>query len=112
MEDTSHLHIEFFMQPVENPAKTRTEGRPIFEDQEMVRIKFVGDSLQVVTDRGTAMAKPGDWVVFWSGLDDHLSIHSGEEFKKMFEEYDGERPPRIRSTTEKPRQHKPRENPA
>ena len=73
------------------------------------RIQFVGNSLQVVTDRGTAMAKPGDWVVFWSGLDDHLSVHGGEEFKKMFEQYDDERRPRIRSTTEKSRQRKPHE---
>ena len=77
------------------------------------RIKFVGDSLQVTTgDRGTVIAKPGDWVVYWSGLDDRLSVHSAEEFKKMFEpyhEYRDERPPRIRSTTEKPRQSKPRE---
>jgi hypothetical protein len=43
MEDTSHLHIEFFVDPVENPAKTRDAGRPIFEDKEFVRIRFVGD---------------------------------------------------------------------
>jgi len=42
-EATRHLHIEFFIDPVENVKKSEAEGRPIFEDREMVRIKFVGD---------------------------------------------------------------------
>ena len=41
--DTRHLHITFYLEPLENPAKSRAEGRPIFEDREMVEIKCVGD---------------------------------------------------------------------
>ncbi|MCU0905633.1 MAG: hypothetical protein MUE83_17460, partial [Tabrizicola sp.] len=38
------LGVEFFMKPVENKAKSKEAGRPIFEDREMVRIAFPGDS--------------------------------------------------------------------
>jgi hypothetical protein len=38
------LGVEFFMKPVEMPAKSKAAGRPIFEDREMVRIAFPGDS--------------------------------------------------------------------
>lgn len=66
--ETRHLHIEFFIQPEENPAKTRAEGRPIFEDKEFVRIKFVGDPKKELVapahdkfmlDRGT-----GQWITY------------------------------------------------
>jgi hypothetical protein len=38
------LGVEFFMKPVELKAKSKEAGRPIFEDREMVRIAFPGDS--------------------------------------------------------------------
>lgn len=38
-----HLHIEFFSQPERDPKASREEGRPIFRERELVRIKFVGD---------------------------------------------------------------------
>ena len=41
---TRHLHIEFKNVAVENKAKSRTEGRPIFEQQEQAHIRFVGDT--------------------------------------------------------------------
>lgn len=43
MEDTSHLHIEFSVDAVENPEKSRKEGRKIYDEVEQVTIKFVGD---------------------------------------------------------------------
>lgn len=43
-EPKPHLHIEFFIDAVENPRLSLAEGRPIFEDVEMIRIKFVGDN--------------------------------------------------------------------
>jgi hypothetical protein len=46
MEDTSHLHIEFYTQTVEDPKATAAEGIPKFKDEEFVRIKFVGDRNQ------------------------------------------------------------------
>jgi hypothetical protein len=41
---TKHLHIEFKNVAVENLAKSAKEGRPIFDQQEQVHIKFVGDT--------------------------------------------------------------------
>lgn len=43
MSDAPHLHVEFFNDTMENPTKSRKEGRPIFEDVEMVKIQIVGD---------------------------------------------------------------------
>lgn len=43
MQDTSHLHIEFFSQTVEDAAATAQLGLPKFKDVEFVRIKYVGD---------------------------------------------------------------------
>lgn len=41
---TRHLHIEFKNVPVENKAKSREAGRPIFDQQEHVHIRFAGDT--------------------------------------------------------------------
>lgn len=46
-DDNPSLHVEFFTDAVENKAKTKTQGRPIFEDREFVRIKFPGDKQRV-----------------------------------------------------------------
>jgi hypothetical protein len=41
---TRHLHIEFRNVAVENKAKSLKEGRPIFDQQEQVFIRFAGDT--------------------------------------------------------------------
>src|SRR6266542_3920639 len=41
---TRHLHIEFRNVAVKNKAKSLKEGRPIFDQQEQVFIRFVGDT--------------------------------------------------------------------
>lgn len=41
---TKHLHIEFRSAPVENKAKSAEAGRPIYEEQEQVHIRFAGDT--------------------------------------------------------------------
>lgn len=38
-----HLHVEFFLDAIENKRKSIDAGRPIFEDVEMVRVKIAGD---------------------------------------------------------------------
>jgi hypothetical protein len=48
VQDTSHLHIEFYVTAEEDPVATRAEGVPKFKDVEMVRIRFVGDRNQEV----------------------------------------------------------------
>jgi hypothetical protein len=41
--DTSHLFIEFKPEKIENAAKTKEAGRPIFDDIELVSVQHVGD---------------------------------------------------------------------
>lgn len=53
MEDTSHLHIEFFVETVEDHQATREAGFPKFKDVEQVRIKMVGD-------KNTVLVNPAD----------------------------------------------------
>lgn len=46
-EQIPTLHVEFFAQAVENERLSREQNRPIFEDRELVRIKFPGDPKRV-----------------------------------------------------------------
>lgn len=46
--DFSHLHVEFFMDAVENKTASAAQGRPIFQDAEMVRIRIAGDPKSVL----------------------------------------------------------------
>lgn len=43
LADPKHVHVEFQHMPVKNELKSKAEKRPIFEDQEVIVIKFVGD---------------------------------------------------------------------
>lgn len=43
MADKPHVHVEFYTEPVEDVAASREAGRPIFKDQEFVRVRIVGD---------------------------------------------------------------------
>lgn len=49
--DDSKLYVQFHMGVEENRAKSLEEGRPIFEDVEMVRIMVPGDKSSVVDRR-------------------------------------------------------------
>jgi len=42
------LLVKFFLEPVQNKAKSKEEGRPIFEDKEFVQIMVPGDKDSVV----------------------------------------------------------------
>jgi len=44
----NHLHVEFFMEAVELPAESAKAGRPIFKDEERVRIRIAGDKFSVL----------------------------------------------------------------
>jgi hypothetical protein len=65
------------------------------------KIKQVGASAQVLTDAGTVMAQPGDWIVYWLATDHHLSVHKPAEFDRLYDL--DERKARMRSTNENPR---------
>lgn len=43
MADAPHLHVEFYMDITQNLARSRDEGRAIFDEVEMVKIQIVGD---------------------------------------------------------------------
>jgi hypothetical protein len=42
------LYVQFAMHPVKNEAKSLEEGRPIFEDQEYVKLMAPGDKSNVI----------------------------------------------------------------
>jgi hypothetical protein len=46
--DFRHLHVEFFMDAVEVPSESAKAGRPIFKDEEMIRIRIAGDKHSVL----------------------------------------------------------------
>ncbi len=56
----NHLHIEFFHDQKENPAKTREAGRPIFDPVEMVKIRYAGDTKNVHVAPAHEQFKLGD----------------------------------------------------
>jgi hypothetical protein len=84
--DTRHLHITFFIDPIENPAKSRAEGRPIFEEREMVEIKFVGDPKKILAapahEKFTRDRASGQWVTYAQAYHRHYeAFKTGEAAK-------------------------------
>jgi hypothetical protein len=75
LADTRHLHIEFKHEPVRNEARTRQEGRPIFEDREMVVVKFVGDRRkELVAPAGERFVRDrasGRWLTYAEAFPRH-----------------------------------------
>lgn len=51
MNRTPSVHVEFFVEAVEDKAASRSEGRPIFKDTEFVRIRFPGDMKRELVER-------------------------------------------------------------
>ena len=49
-DDEKHLHIEFFVDTVENKRKSAAEGRPVFDEVELIRIKIAGDKNRVLVN--------------------------------------------------------------
>lgn len=42
-DNKPHLHVEFYVDTVENPRKSAEAGRPIFDEMEFVKIMIAGD---------------------------------------------------------------------
>ena len=81
---TRHLHIEFKNVAVENKAKSRAEGRPIFEQQEQVHIRFVGDTKkELVAPAQEKCARDpsnGQWISYAQLYHKHYdAFKSGQE---------------------------------
>lgn len=49
--DFSHLHVEFYTEAVHNVRRSAEEGRPFYDDVEMVRIRIAGDKGTVFAAR-------------------------------------------------------------
>mgnify|MGYP000633907332 CR=1 FL=1 len=49
------LGVEFYVKPIENAAKSREEGRPIYDDVEYIKIKFPADSKRTLETRADEM---------------------------------------------------------
>lgn len=47
-KEPAQIHVEFFVEAVENLRESRKQGRPIFNDREMVRLRWVGDQKRVL----------------------------------------------------------------
>jgi hypothetical protein len=47
-EEDSRLHVRFYMEPLEQTARSIKEGRRIFEDTEFIEIMIPGDKLNII----------------------------------------------------------------
>jgi len=55
-----HLHVEFFEDKIENKAKSAEAGRPVFDPQTKVRIKFAGDKHNVLVAPANSLGQMRD----------------------------------------------------
>jgi hypothetical protein len=81
---TRHLHIEFKNVAVENKAKSLKEGRPIYDQQEQVHIRFVGDTKkELVAPANERCARDpgnGQWISYAQLYHKHYdAFKSGQE---------------------------------
>lgn len=51
------LHVRFFVEPLMNGASSREQGRPIYEEVDMVEIMVPGDKHSIITRRAREMDK-------------------------------------------------------
>lgn len=71
-KDEGKLVIRFFRHPVQNDAKTESEGRPIFEDVDFISIRVPGDKLSEIERpvRETDKSRfPAHWLRYKAGLE-------------------------------------------
>lgn len=47
-EEDSRLHVRFYLEPVEQTARSIKEGRRVFEDTEFIEIMIPGDKLNII----------------------------------------------------------------
>lgn len=75
----------FYSQAVENPAKSRTEGRPIFDDVDMVRLRYVGDKTRELhapaADKFIREKDSGNWLTYADVFaDQYKAYKAGQEY--------------------------------
>tara|TARA_R110000751_G_scaffold271365_2_gene371282 strand:- start:122953 stop:123696 length:744 start_codon:yes stop_codon:yes gene_type:complete len=60
--DFSHLHVSFFTDAVENKRKSAEEGRPIYDQIDMVKIQVAGDPKSVLVNPAHSQSSVRDAV--------------------------------------------------
>lgn len=78
-------HVEFYTFAAPNPRKTQEEGRPIFDDREMVRIKIPGDRRLTIeapaNEKFRRDISTNEWVTYKDEYPRHYEL-----FKKGMEQ--------------------------
>lgn len=78
MSDTPHLHVEFFIDTEHNPRLSAEQGKPVYEDREFIKIKFVGDKQNVFVapadDYGTARDEHGNRLRYREEFHKHYEV--------------------------------------
>lgn len=78
-----HLHIEFYTTAVENKRLSQEQNRPIFDNKEMVRIKFVGDpkkELDAPAHEKFTRGPDGQWISYAQAYHKHYdAFKAGEQ---------------------------------
>lgn len=72
------LAVKFFTKAVENPRKTKAEGRPIFEDREYVSIRFPADNKR-------ELVSPAHDMHFVAHFKDQMTY--AERFKPIYDAF-------------------------
>lgn len=85
-DDTNHLGVEFYLEPVKNEKKSAEAGRPIFEDKEYVKIHIAGDRNRVhVAPANEAFARDratNGWITYAQAFHRHYdAFKSGEQVR-------------------------------
>jgi hypothetical protein len=77
-----HAHIEFFVDAIKNSLKTLEQGRPIFDEVEMVRVRFVGDSKSEFVERASSSAgidrQTKEEITYAQRYPEHYAVFKGQ----------------------------------
>ena len=78
-DDLAKIHVEFFTEARQNKRKSDEAGRPVFDDVEKVRIRWVGD-------RGRVLVAPAHQPSYYS-REHSRHISYAERFPRVYEEW-------------------------
>lgn len=77
-DENRHLHVTFFTEAVKDVAASRAEGRPIFAEQEFIRIRWAGDRKRELVARAhekyVLQQKDGDHLTYAEVFHEHYAV--------------------------------------
>jgi hypothetical protein len=84
-QNSPHLHVEFFADAVKLEGRSIEQGRPIFEDREFIRIRWVGNNKQVLVApaNGKSLRDPqtNEWLTYKDRFPKHYeAFQKGAHF--------------------------------